>query len=275
MTDEFRIIQPKEYYKNFLENDIRPDDRNLWKFRPTTVNIGSISTANGSALVKLGNTSVVCGIKAELCNPKPDEPKNGFVVPNIELPPLCSPRFRPGPPSEQAQSSSQLLANIISNSGCILPQDLCVVPDKLAWVLYCDVICLEYDGNIMDASVIALMAALNNASLPKVTIEDETEEISIDANTRLPLQVYNTPVSSTFAVFDNDILIADPTAEEESLATGIFSVVTLDNERICQVYKPGGSKMADEQINQCFAEAQKRHNTIQHLIHETVSVLDR
>jgi len=275
MTEEFKIIQPKEYYKNFLENDVRPDDRHLKSFRPTTVNVGSISTANGSALVKLGNTTVICGVKAELCNPKPDEPKNGFIVPNIDIPPLCSPRFRPGPPSEQAQTSSQLLTNIITNSGCVLPKDLCIVPEKLAWVLYCDVICLEYDGNIIDASVIALTAALNNASLPKVTVDDETEAIQVDVKTRIPLHVYNTPVSSTFAMFDDKILIADPTAQEESLAAGHFTVVTLDDQNICQVYKPGGSKMSQDQIKQCFTEAQKRHNTVQRLVQETVSVLDR
>ena len=35
-------------------------------------------------------------------------------VPNIDLPPLCSPRFRPGPPSEQAQVLSQFIADTIS-----------------------------------------------------------------------------------------------------------------------------------------------------------------
>ena len=35
-------------------------------------------------------------------------------VPNVDLPPLCSSRFRPGPPSEQAQVLSQFVADIIS-----------------------------------------------------------------------------------------------------------------------------------------------------------------
>lgn len=33
---------------------------------------------------------------------------------------------------------------------------------QLAWVLYCDIICLDYDGNLLDASVFALLAALKN-----------------------------------------------------------------------------------------------------------------
>lgn len=43
---------------------MRPDGRSLQKFRPVSVNVGSIKTAEGSAIVKIGNTMVVCGIKA-------------------------------------------------------------------------------------------------------------------------------------------------------------------------------------------------------------------
>lgn len=35
------------------------------------------------------------------------------LVPNVDLPPLCSSRFRPGPPGEQAQACSQFIAELI------------------------------------------------------------------------------------------------------------------------------------------------------------------
>ena len=37
-----------------------------------------------------------------------------YLVPNVDLPPLCSSRFRPGPPGEQAQVLSQFVADVIS-----------------------------------------------------------------------------------------------------------------------------------------------------------------
>lgn len=40
---------------------------------------GSISTADGSALVRLGETTVVCGIKAEIAEPELDAPTTGFI----------------------------------------------------------------------------------------------------------------------------------------------------------------------------------------------------
>jgi len=35
-------------------------------------------------------------------------------VPNVELSPLCSPQFRPGPPGELAQTLSQFVSNIVT-----------------------------------------------------------------------------------------------------------------------------------------------------------------
>lgn len=40
---------------------------------------GSISTADGSALVRLGKTTVVCGVKAEIAEPELDSPEDGFL----------------------------------------------------------------------------------------------------------------------------------------------------------------------------------------------------
>ena len=44
--------------------DIRPDGRQFLSFRPISVNISSITHADSSAIFKIGNTTVVCGIKA-------------------------------------------------------------------------------------------------------------------------------------------------------------------------------------------------------------------
>lgn len=96
----------------------------------------------------------------EFCQPKPEKPNEGFLVPNVELPPLCSSRFRPGPPSDQAQVTTKLLADIINNSACIKLEDLCITKEKLAWCLYADLFCLDYDGAVIDACVIALISAL-------------------------------------------------------------------------------------------------------------------
>lgn len=58
------MIHPIKYYRDFINLNVRPDGRELDQFRPVRININSIGTADGSAIVKLGHTTVVCGIKA-------------------------------------------------------------------------------------------------------------------------------------------------------------------------------------------------------------------
>lgn len=73
-----------KYLRNHLEKNVRPDGRDLLEFRSTIINKNCISKAEGSALVKIGNTTVICGVKAELVEPDNTDPNIGFIVPNIE-----------------------------------------------------------------------------------------------------------------------------------------------------------------------------------------------
>lgn len=41
--------------------------------------IGSINTADGSALVRMGGTTIVCGVKAEIAEPDLEKPNEGFL----------------------------------------------------------------------------------------------------------------------------------------------------------------------------------------------------
>lgn len=42
---------------------------------------------------------------------------------------------------------------------------LCIQPGKSAWTLYVDAVCINYDGNVLDAAVIAMIAALKNSEM--------------------------------------------------------------------------------------------------------------
>uniref|UniRef100_A0A8D3B9L0 Exosome complex component RRP43 n=1 Tax=Scophthalmus maximus TaxID=52904 RepID=A0A8D3B9L0_SCOMX len=266
MAAGFKTVEPLEYHRSFLKENCRPDGRELSEFRTTTLNIGSISTANGSALVKFGNTTVMCGIKAELANPTVETPGKGYIVPDVDLPPLCSSRFRPGPPGEQAQAASQFIADVIESSGVIQTEDLCIDRGKLCWVLYCDMMCLDYDGNLLDACIVALLAALKNTRLPEVTFNTETSAPEVNSEKRQGLCIRKHPVATSFCIFDDSILIVDPTAEEESLATAQLTVVTDEEDRLCSVHKPGGTSMSGQKLQECISRATARQREIQKLI---------
>ncbi|KAI8799166.1 exosome complex component RRP43 isoform X1 [Biomphalaria glabrata] len=264
----FKITQPKEYYEKFLEKDVRPDNRELGEFRPTVLNIGCVTTAEGSSLVKLGNTSVICGIKAEVAEPASDG-KKGYLVPNVELPPLCSTNFKPGPPSELAQVLSQNMVDFLTDSKCVRLEDLCIVPGKLVWSLYIDLVCLDFDGNVMDACTLALMAALKNTLLPVVTVDEDSGEITTDVSIHQKLSISKCPVSTSFIIFDKKILLVDPTSEEEDLATGALTIIT-EGDNLCSIYKPGGTPLTDTQMKTCIDRAFLRGREAERLIEELI-----
>lgn len=81
----FERIKPDEYFRRFIEENVRPDGRSLHAFRPTSIRQGAISTANGSAMVRIGGTTVICGIKAEVAEPRIDRPKDGYLGKLIAL----------------------------------------------------------------------------------------------------------------------------------------------------------------------------------------------
>ena len=252
---------------------IRPDGRSsLTSFRPVSISPDSISTAEGSAIVKQGETIISCGIKAEIAKPRTETPNEGmcniiksglrnrvflfipnlikflscnytflyllgYVVPNLELSPMCHSQFKPGPPSETAQVASYFINEVIQNSKIIDLEKLCIKPGKHVWAIYIDLICLNYDGNILDVSIKALCAALRSAKLPRIEIKDksdeegvikidENEEINVDIENRIAFPINNNiPYCCTIAVFDDDTLLIDPTEEEEKISHATVTVV--------------------------------------------------
>lgn len=57
---------------------VSPVRRGLW-FYVNMRMAGSISTAEGSALARVGDTTIVCGVKAEVAEPELDRPTHGFL----------------------------------------------------------------------------------------------------------------------------------------------------------------------------------------------------
>ncbi|XP_013792602.1 exosome complex component RRP43-like [Limulus polyphemus] len=247
----------------------RSDGRDCWKTRRTIINVGSIGTAYGSALVRRGKTTIVCGVKGELANSRPENPGDGFLVVNLDLPPLCCPLFKPGPPSEQSQSISQFLNDIVTSSGCVVLSDLSI-EGQLVWCLFVDIICLEYDGNVIDAAVLAMLAALTNTKLPKITVSNDNGEIKVSEALEI-LAVKSQPVTTTFVYQqDGGHVMVDPSFEEEYDAAGILSITLQEDGSLVKLYKPGGLQLPDSVLEQCIAKARSLSKDMWHLL-KTVS----
>lgn len=269
MAEQYKLIHPSKYYRDYLNVNIRPDGREFDKLRPNAINVGSITTADGSAIVKVGNTNVVCGIRAELAKPKASTPDQGFLVPTIELTPLCSPKYRTGSSNEDAELYSAALNDILINADCLDLKKLCIYKEKLVWCLYCDISCLDHDGCVIDASLIAVIAALRNLKLPKVSYDAEIEKISVDTSIKESIEVKSSPVSTTLMVFDDNVIITDPTAEEESLSSCILTIAVCNGE-VCYILKPGGTPFNSEQMDLCIKRALAREKSVLKLLNNVL-----
>lgn len=88
-AEAFQKVHPKEYLKKFIANDLRTDGRSFTELRAFQITPSTISTADGSSIVKLGETIVICGIKAEISEPIHEQPEMGFlgklVFENIQI----------------------------------------------------------------------------------------------------------------------------------------------------------------------------------------------
>ena len=105
---------------------------------------------------------------------------------------------------------------VLRNSNFISAKDLCIEPGKLVWVVYIDLTCLNFGGNIVDVCLKAAVAALKNTTVPKVevvakdddAVVGDNDEIRVDPEDRsaLNLSSRGDPVSCTIAVFEQVII---------------------------------------------------------------------
>ncbi|CAG5046747.1 unnamed protein product [Parnassius apollo] len=271
MAEIYKLIHPVKYFNDYISRNVRPDGRKFNEHRNIKLNVNSIKASEASGVVKCGNTTVICGIKLELATPKAEEPDSGYLVTNVELLPLCSSKFRPGPPSDYAQVISNTVSDIVINSECVNLKDLCIVYDKLAWVLYCDIVCIDNDGGLVDACVMALISSLKTLTLPNVTYDPETEDIKVDITERSPLKVNGLPVATSFAIFpffEKSILLTDPSAYEEDMCggNGANLIVCWNKGFLCGTQKFGGSTLSIEDEKEALKIAKQRTKLVEKLI---------
>ena len=266
----FKKLLPLDFYEVFLQKQVRPDGRALLEFREASVTPSLLSSSTvGSALVKVGDTCVVAGLKAEVGAPPAGAPDKGILVVNVELPPLCSPDAEPGRPSRTTQVLTQHLNHVLlgPSSGASLDA-LAIVPGQAAWVLYLDVIAIDDSGSLDDAAVLAAVAALSSFSLPHVDVEDDGQVVADPDKepTRLTLaSLRNTPtlpLSFTFGILGSH-LIADPTASELALLSAQLKLV-LDGYtgNVLSTVKTGSSPWSPAQLSTCIEVAKQRADTI-------------
>jgi len=263
MTSPIVVRVKKKRILELLASGKRVDERGLTDYRKIELDSGVIERAEGSARVRLGKTDVMVGVKISTGAPFADVPEKGVLTVNAELVPLASPSFEPGPPGENAVELARVVDRGIRESKAIDLEKLCVEAGKLVFVIFVDVYILNYDGNLIDASTMAALAALVNTKMFKYTVEDG-EIVKKPGYT--PLPIVNYPISVTFAKI-GDKLVLDAGLDEEEVMDARLTM-TLDKDgKICAIQKGGGSGyFTKEEISEAAKIAQKKTEELRKLV---------
>lgn len=218
----------------------------------------------------MGNTSVVCGISAELSEPTVESPEKGYIVPNVVLSPLSNPKHKSGPPSDYAQSLSAKILLLLLSTSPELETGLCVERGKCVWTLYMDIQFLNYDGNALDAAWLSLSTALSRMELPPIQYNtDINRGVIIDGvPVKVPFQGENVYVCSFVGIDQGKYVLADPDEEEESLATETV-IVAVDLERRLRYLYKSGMDLKREDIKRCIELAGERAGYLSFMTEES------
>lgn len=237
MTNVISEIR-KDFLYNLLLKGERSDGRSFEDYREISIERNLISKAEGSALVKLGKSQVLVGIKMQPGEPFQDSPNRGVIITNAELVPLASPTFEPGPPNETGIELARLVDRGVRESKAVDLEALCIVPGKQVWIIFIDVHILDDCGNILDASSLGAIAALLTTKVPasKFGLGDD-----------YPLPVKDIPIATTAIEF-SDVAMFDPDSDEESIANTKLTVITTADGSICGMQKSGTGVLSPDQV---------------------------
>ncbi len=240
----------------------RLDERGLMDYREAQVETGVVEKAEGSARIRLGKTEVLVGIKIGIGEPFSDVPNQGVLTVNAELVPLASPTFEPGPPGEDAIELARVVDRGIRESKAIDLENLCIEPGKKVFIVFIDLYVLNYDGNLIDASALAALAALLNTKVFNYEVKEGEVQIKPGYKS-LPIRNY--PIAITFAKI-NDTLGVDPQLEEEQVMDARLTMTIEKDEKVCALQKAGNGYFRIQQISEAAKIARQKAAELRKLV---------
>ncbi|RVE48971.1 hypothetical protein evm_006433 [Chilo suppressalis] len=217
MKDVFLSNCEKSFLQRIVSEGHRLDGRNYNESRRLNISFGS---EYGSCIVSLGETKVLAQVSCEVTQPKQIRPNEGILYINVEISPMAAPQFEANRQTDLTVYLNRLLEKCYKDSKCIDLESLCIVVEEKVWSLRVDVKILNHGGNLIECSSIATLTSLAHFKRPDVTRSGDSVIIhTIAEKDPIPTVLYHYPVCMTFAIFNNDVLLSDPSFIEESVCT--------------------------------------------------------
>ena len=228
----------RDFISDLLRKGERFDGRGFSEYRDLVIEANVVpAKAEGSALVRLGDTSIVAGVKVLVGEPYSDSPDQGVIMVTAEMSPIASPLFELGPPKEGAIELARVVDRGVRESGTVDTKKLCIEEGKKVYMVFADVYPMEYDGNLIDASSIAVNAALLTTKYSEMKWEDDK---AVKTGKMLQLPLNNMAIEHTVSKIDESLVI-DPTLKEEFVQDCRITMAVDKESKFTAIQKGGGA----------------------------------
>lgn len=264
----------RTYIAGGADEGVRGDGRGINDLRPLSVETGLLPQAAGSARLRLGGTDILVGVKLQVSPPPANRPDTGTISFAVECAPGGWLEASEREPEEVGNELAALLQRTVP-SGLDL-RSLCLAPGRMSWSIYVDALVLASAGNVEDALMACVRAALVSTRIPAASVaEDGSLEVSDDLSEAAPIDTSRVPVSITLARLGKTF-VTDPSTEEELCSSSRLTVCASTTGKLLGAHSAGqapldagamdvtlarGVRIAQlliEQLNAALAEETKR-----------------
>ena len=238
---------------------MRLDGRKPDEFRKIVIEKDVIEKAEGSARVRMGETDVIVGVKFEVGEPFQDKPDQGVLMTSAEFSPVASPEFEKGPPSGEAIELARVVDRGIREAK-VIELDKLFIEEGKVWKVFVDIQIVNHDGNLIDASALAAIAALWSTKMPEY---DGTKIIYEKRTKKLPVR--HKPVEVTLSKVGNNLFV-DASLEEEGISSARLTLALKDDGNVCAVQKGGGMPFTIEELEQAMDIIKRKAEELRKLV---------
>lgn len=156
----------------------------------------------------------------------------------------------------------------IRQSNAIDTESLCIVAGAKCWAVRADVHILDFDGGLIDASCIAIIAALQHFRRPDVLVDGEAVTIyTLAERVPVPLSIMHHPICVTFSFYHaGEVVLIDASLREEQTREGEMIVTMNRHGEVCQLAKLGGVPVDAMLLLNCTTVALTKVKEITELI---------
>ncbi|VEU40548.1 unnamed protein product [Pseudo-nitzschia multistriata] len=267
-------------------------------------------------------TRVTSLCSAELVPPSPDRPNEGIMNFTVDISPMASSSFKLAPAistgpsggsmsvrgSNHSDQYQRLLSNrilrcierIVLIGGALDTEALVLQAGKWVWKFTVALTVLDAGGNILDACVLATMAALKHYRKPQVDISEDDESEGYEPSNvaslptmipsivkeATPLPLHHTPLSISFGLIPADdavnstsstsvvAALIDPTDREELVQSGSLTIAMNVHSEICLLDYGGGCELTPNKLRGCWKVAETAVKNLCQLLETALTKAD-